>query len=88
MARIIVKVVPGASRSRVVGMLGEAVKIAVAAAPERGKANEAVMEVLAECLGVKRGQISLASGQTQARKVFLVNGVSDADLRLKLQDLQ
>ncbi|HEV8608110.1 MAG TPA: DUF167 domain-containing protein [Tepidisphaeraceae bacterium] len=83
-----VKVVPGASRSRVVGMLGDALKVQVAAAPERGKANAAVIEVLAEFFGVREGQIELVGGQTQPRKTFLINGVSDAIFREKLQDLQ
>jgi uncharacterized protein len=88
MATVIVKVVPGASRNRVVGMLGDALKVQVAAAPERGKANEAVMAVLAEFFGVKKGQIELIAGQTQARKTFVLNGVSAEKLREKLQDLQ
>ena len=83
-----VKVVPGSSRNRVAGMLGDALKIQVAAAPERGKANAAVIEVLAEFFGVKVGQIELVSGQTQPRKAFVVNGVSDEIFRQKLQDLR
>jgi uncharacterized protein len=83
-----VKVVPGASRNRVVGMLGDALKVQVAAAPERGKANAAVIEVLAEFFGVKEVQIELISGQTQPRKTFVVNGVSDKIFRQKLQDLR
>src|SRR5438309_9293891 len=63
-----VKVVPGASRNRVVGMLGDALKVQVAAAPEKGKANEAVRAVLAEFFGVKIGQVELISGQTRPRK--------------------
>lgn len=81
-----VKVVPGASRDRVVGMLGDALKVQVAAAPEKGKANDAVRGVLAEFFGVKIGQIQLISGQTQPRKTFLVNGVNDAAFRQKLRD--
>ena len=83
-----VKVVPGASGNRVVGMLGDALKIQVAEAPERGKANAAVIEVLAEFFGLKAGQIELIGGQTQARKTFVVNGVSDEIFRQKLQDLR
>ena len=81
-----VKVVPGASRNKVVGMLGDALKVQVAAAPEKGKANDAVRQVLADFFGVKIGQIQLISGQTQPRKTFLVNGVNDAAFRQKLLD--
>ena len=83
-----VKVVPGSSRTRVVGLLGDALKIQVAAAPEKGKANDAVREVLAEFFGVKIGQIQLISGQTRPRKTFLVNGVNDAAFLQKLRDFR
>ena len=83
-----VKVIPGASRNRVVGMLGEVLKVQVAAAPEKGKANQAVRELLADFFAVKIGQIELISGQTQPRKTFLVNGVNDAAFRQKLCDFR
>ena len=83
-----VKVVPGASRNRVVGMLGDALKVQVAAAPEKGKANEAARAVLASFFGVKIGQVELISGQSQPRKTFLLNGVNDAAVRDKLRDFQ
>jgi len=88
MATLHVKVVPGSSRNRVVGMLGDALKVAVAAAPEKGKANEAVREVLAQFFAVKIGQVELISGQTQPRKTFLLKGVNDAAVREKLRDFQ
>jgi uncharacterized protein YggU (UPF0235/DUF167 family) len=69
-------------------MLGDALKIQVAAAPEKGKANEAVREVLADFFGVKIGQIELISGQTQPRKTFLLKGVNDAAVQQKLLDFQ
>jgi len=87
-ATIHVKVVPGSSRNRVVGMLGDALKVQVTAAPEKGKANEAVRAVLAQFFAVKIGQVELISGQTQPRKTFLVNGVNDAAVRQKLRDFQ
>lgn len=83
-----VKVVPGASRNRIVGMLGDALKVQVAAAPEKGKANDAVRALLAGFFGVKMGQVELISGQTQPRKTFLVNGVNDAAFQKKLRDFQ
>jgi uncharacterized protein YggU (UPF0235/DUF167 family) len=69
-------------------MLGNALKVAVAAAPEKGKANQAVREVLADFFGVKIGQVELISGQTQPRKTFLLKGVNDAGVREKLRDFQ
>lgn len=73
---IAVKVVPGASRDRIVGPLGDALKIQVAAPPERGRANERVSELLAATLGVARSAVRLAGGAANPRKVFHAAGIS------------
>lgn len=87
MANLSVKVVPGSSRNRIAGKLGDALKVQVAAAPERGKANQAVIELLAGALGVKPGQIELVSGHAQPRKVFRIVGLEQAALDEKLRQL-
>jgi hypothetical protein len=69
-----VKVVPGASRTRIIGLLGGALKLAVAAPPEGGKANEAVVELLAKAVGVKRGHVAIAAGHTQPQKRIAITG--------------
>ena len=51
-AVICVKVIPGSSRDKVVGVLGDALKIATTTAPEKGQANKAVTKTLAKALGV------------------------------------
>lgn len=73
---ICVKVVPGASRSRIVGPLGDCLKIQVAAPPEKGKANEAVIALLASTLQCPRSDVSLITGATSPRKTFLVRGLA------------
>lgn len=78
------KVVPGASRSKVAGVLGEALKVAVAAPPEGGKANREVIAVLAAVLRVKPAAVSIESGETQPRKRVLIRGISAADVRALL----
>jgi uncharacterized protein YggU (UPF0235/DUF167 family) len=60
------------------GVAGEhdaALRIEVTAAPEKGKANKAVAEVLAEVLGVAKSAVELVSGATSPQKRFLVVGV-------------
>jgi len=84
---IAVKVVPGSSRDRVAGVLGDALKIAVSAPAEKGKANAAVRDILAGALGVDKGSITLVSGHTRPRKQFRIEGVAAEQLRKLLQEL-
>ena len=75
-AVIVVKVVPGSSRDRIVGVLGDALKIATSAPAEKGKANAAVAAILAQALGVDRKSVRLVSGPTSPRKDFRIAGLS------------
>lgn len=60
---------PGARRTELVGRQGDAWKVRVAAPPERGKANDAVCELLASLLGLRRDEVSIAAGGSGRRKV-------------------
>lgn len=71
-----VKVVPGASRSRIAGPHGDGVRAQVAAPPERGRANEAVCELLAQALGVPRRAVSVVQGASSPRKVLRIEGLA------------
>ena len=79
-----VKAVPGSSRDNVVGVLGDCLKVATSAAPEKGKANAAIARTLAKALGVDRRSVELVSGPTNPRKEFRVAGLSAADVRTRL----
>ena len=71
---VFVKVQPNASRNRVVGEHADQIKIAVTVAPEKGKANKAVIKVLSKLLGVKSSDIEIFSGETSRdKKVFIRN---------------
>ncbi len=61
---------PGAKKSEVVGLHGDALKIRLAAPPVDGKANEALLAFLSDRLGLPRAAFSLKSGQTSRRKVI------------------
>ncbi|HUO09075.1 MAG TPA: DUF167 domain-containing protein [Phycisphaerae bacterium] len=76
-----VKVVPNSSRTQIAGMLGEALKIKVAQPPEEGKANRAVEELLAEVMGVAKGNVSVVAGMTRPQKVVRIVGVSGDEIR-------
>ncbi len=74
------KVVPGSSRDRLMGALDGALKVAVAAPAERGRANAAVIALLARRLGLRPAQLRIEHGVTNAYKTCVVNGVTAAAL--------
>ena len=65
-----VKAAPGASRSEIVGILGDRLKIRIAAQPEHGKANQALLLLIADWLGTKN--IDLIAGHASAEKTLRV----------------
>jgi uncharacterized protein (TIGR00251 family) len=75
-----VRAQPGAKKTAVVGEHGGALKIAVTAPPEDGRANDALIEALRDTFGLKRSQIALISGQTSRDKKFLIRGMTKAEL--------
>ena len=75
-ATLAVRAQPGARKNAVVGEHSGALKVAVTAPPEDGRANAALVELLRDWLGLKRSQIGLASGATNRNKVFLIRGVT------------
>ena len=83
-AVIAVKAVAGASRDRIVGVLGDALKITTAAAPEKGKANKAIAATLAKALGVDRRSVALVAGAASPRKEFRIAGLSTSQLRKRI----
>lgn len=82
--RLAVKVSAKASEDAVQGWVGESLKVRVRAAPERGKANAAVVEILARSLDVTPSSIRIVAGPTSARKVIEVDGLSEAEARRRL----
>ena len=81
MGRISLKVVPGSSRDEVVGWLGDSLKVKVKAPPEKGRANEAVVALLAERLGLDASSITVVSGHGSPTKIVAVEGMDDEALR-------
>jgi uncharacterized protein (TIGR00251 family) len=82
--RLKVKVVPGASRPEIVGLLGEAVKVRVAAPPEGGQANREVTALLAARLGLALSQVTVLSGQSSPAKVIGLVGIREKDALARL----
>jgi uncharacterized protein (TIGR00251 family) len=74
---------PG-TRDAVLGVHGDALKLGVSAAPDKGKANKALAELLARVLGTKKSAVSLVSGETSREKVFRVEGMNATLARVAL----
>jgi len=81
---IAVRVHPGARKNGVTGVHAGAVKISLTTQPTDGRANEALIELLAELLRVPRGRISLVSGTTNRSKGLRITGKSAAEVQSAL----
>ena len=79
------RVSPGARATRVVGRHGEAWKLRVEAAPEGGRANEAVLRLLAETLDLGRREVRLVSGHAARDKVVEVEGIGADETTRRLE---
>lgn len=75
-----VHVVPRASRSKVVGVHDGSLKVALAAPPVDGAANEALIALLAQLLGRPKSAVRLVRGQSSRRKTLAVDGVDVAQV--------
>lgn len=75
-ATLAVRAQPGAKKNAVLGERAGALKVAVTAPPEDGRANAALVVVLKDWLGVKRSQVELLSGKANRNKVFLIRGMT------------
>ena len=67
------KVVPRASRNAIVGWIGDRLKVAVTAPPEKGRANAAVVKLLARELGVRQGNLRITTGETSSAKTVVID---------------
>lgn len=76
---------PRASKSRVVGLHDERLKVQIAAPPVDGEANEEVVAFFSRALGVTRAQVVLQSGSTGKRKRLLLRGVTPLEVAARLE---
>lgn len=78
------KVIPHAPRNEVAGWLGAALKVKIHAPALEGRANDALLEFLAERLGVPRRDLTLLRGDKSRQKVVRIAGLDAATARLRL----
>jgi uncharacterized protein (TIGR00251 family) len=82
--RLRLRVSPGAARTEVVGRHGDGWRVRVAAAPEQGRANEALLDLLAHRLQVPRRELELVSGRSSRDKVVELRGLAPAEAERRL----
>jgi hypothetical protein len=75
-----VRAQPGAAKNGLRGEQNGMLKVSVTQIAERGKANKAILEVLAKSLELRRSQIELIAGELQSQKRFLIRDISAEDL--------
>jgi uncharacterized protein (TIGR00251 family) len=73
--RLKLRVSPGAKRPGIAGRHGDAWKVRVAEPPEDGRANEAVLRLLADALDVPRATVALVSGHSSRDKIVVLDGL-------------
>lgn len=83
--RVRLRVSPGARRNELVGRHGEGWKARVAAPPEGGRANEALLDLLARELSLPRRSLSIVSGQAGREKVVEMEGIDRAETERRLE---
>lgn len=82
-----VKARPGAKRNAITGEHAGMLRVAVTVAPEKGKANDAIVKLLAEVLGLRKQDLSLVRGMTSTEKAFRAQGISRIELASRLEHL-
>jgi uncharacterized protein YggU (UPF0235/DUF167 family) len=82
--RLRLRVSPGARNAGVVGRHGEAWKVRVAARPEGGRANEAVVRLLADALSLPRDAVTLVSGHGARDKIVQLAGLDSTQVERRL----
>lgn len=79
-----IKAQAGARRNGISGEFAGSLRVSVTQAPEKGKANGAIIDVIAEQLKLRRNQIELIAGQTSPQKKFRVTGIGLAELEARV----
>lgn len=87
MGRLVLRVQPGARRTAFVGWFGDLPKLAVAAPPVDGAANEAVVAAVADAFGLRSRQVRLVGGASSRTKRLELDGVDDEAIRRTVEGL-
>jgi len=80
-----VKIVPGSSKNKIVGVYNDALKISITAPPVEGKANKKCIAYLAKYFDVAKSKIEIISGQTSKNKLIKIYDISQKEFLEKLE---
>lgn len=81
-----VKASPGARKNEIRDVTAGMLKVCCTQVPEKGKANKAIQEVLARGLGLRKSQVTLLAGLTDAHKKFLITGITAEELEKRVNE--
>ncbi|QQE11017.1 YggU family protein [Planctomycetota bacterium] len=82
-----IKVVPNASRTKIVGILGDRLKISIAAPPEAGKANKMLEALLAKTFNIPKKHVTVVAGHTQPQKRIEIQGLTPQQITATIAKL-
>lgn len=82
---LLVRIVPGASRNQVTGVLDGRLRLRIQAPPVEGKANRELVKYVAGLFGISKGRVTIIKGEGSREKTLLLAGVPQAEAGLKLQ---
>ncbi|MDO8589148.1 MAG: DUF167 domain-containing protein [Armatimonadota bacterium] len=83
-----IRLTPRGSKNEILGWEDDTLRIKVTAPPVEGAANKACVELIAGSLGIKRGQVSIVSGEKSREKVVRIEGMADGEIRNALRDVR
>ena len=78
------RVKPGGRRQQLIGAYGGALKLEVSAAPEKGRANTAVIRLLSEVFGIRRDRVEIVAGASSQDKIAALTGCSVEEITARL----
>lgn len=85
--RISIKVIPRAHKNQIVGYDNGILKVRLTAVPEKGEANEMLIEILSEELDVPKSSITLVRGHASRKKIVEILGITEKEFLQRLKSL-
>jgi len=79
-----VHITPRGSKNEITGWRGEVLCIKVTAPPVEGAANAAVLDFLADALGIRKSQVALVKGEKSREKTLKITGLTESEVRARL----